>query len=77
MSYEWGFGFILWLKLHGAGYLDCGGVIVSHGFRGTYWSNKQADPNYGYDFTFDGAYYSDVSILDKSFGFSIRCLKDN
>jgi hypothetical protein len=65
------------LKMHAAGRLDYyTGNLDSRGVKGFYWSNTQSAYTYmGQDFNF--AYNSSsVGMHQKSFGFSVRCLKD-
>jgi hypothetical protein len=65
------------LKMHAAGGINyLTGNLESRGTKGYYWSGTQSSYNYmGQDINF--AYNScSVSMHQKSFGFSARCLKD-
>ena len=69
----WGSG----LKLHAAGRLTyIGGLMATSGSSGFFWSNGQ-------DYSFHSWAYrlsssiSEVYSITKSFGFSIRCIRDN
>jgi hypothetical protein len=68
----WGSG----LKLHAAGYLNpIDGSLSSRGYFGEYWSKTQNNTNLGWFLSFlTGDTYTNES--DKTYGFSIRCLKD-
>jgi len=65
------------LKMHAAGYLfDSGGSVDGRGTNGIYWSNKQSagTKSWGLYFFASSCF---VSEYNKSYGFSLRCLRDN
>ena len=64
------------LKLHAAGYLYNGsGTINSRGSYGYYWSSSRVDVSYGWDLYFFSG-YSGIDYKDKTYGLSVRCLRD-
>jgi len=64
------------LKMHAAGKLDWGtGVLGDRGAVGSYWSATQSNASMAFDLNF----YANAcgnQLTTKSFGYSIRCLKD-
>ena len=64
------------LKLHAAGYLyNSDGSLHNRGSNGNYWSSTQPSSTGGWSLYF-GSGYSNISNLDKAYGFSLRCLRD-
>ncbi len=65
------------LKLHTAGYLDgTSGNLGYIGWLGYYWSANQSNASSGIYLKFDYGSSRMDSYYAKSFGFSIRCIKD-
>ena len=64
------------LKMHLAGHLDCStGNLHYRGEYGYYWSSIQYDVNFGWWLYFDYN-TSQMTSNRKSYGFSLRCIKD-
>jgi hypothetical protein len=64
------------LKLHNTGCLDFStGMLNFRGSWGFYWSGSQYDSNLGWYLVFYSD-YCNISSNYKSYGYSIRCLKD-
>ncbi len=60
------------------GYRNFGGSFYLVGYRGSWWSATEFDSNYAY-YRNLRCNYSDVFRynLDKDYGFSVRCVRDN
>jgi hypothetical protein len=68
----WGSG----LKLHAAGYLaDNDGSLISRGSGGYHWCSAQDEATNGWHLFF-GSENSDMYSNNKSYGFSVRCVRD-
>ncbi|MEI7897871.1 MAG: hypothetical protein WCJ26_12605, partial [bacterium] len=64
------------LKLHAAGYLlDSNGSLINRGSIGNYWSIGVANNSMAYYLNF-GSGGSSLTYGPKSFGLSLRCIKD-
>ncbi|MES2398323.1 MAG: hypothetical protein V4549_20080 [Bacteroidota bacterium] len=66
------------LKLHAAGYLTAtAGALGSRGISGSgsYWSSTQSSTTNGWYLIFNSG-ISTMNSLNKSYGFSLRCLRD-
>jgi len=64
------------LKLHAAGYLYyVDGTLYGRGANGIYWSSTQYNSGSAWDLNFNSISVY-VSLHHKSYGFSIRCLKE-
>jgi hypothetical protein len=64
------------LKLHAAGYLDYSdGSLIDRGSLGNYWSSARSGATNGWYLNFTSG-YSYMSILNKAYGFSARCVRD-
>jgi hypothetical protein len=63
------------LKVHAAGYLtNAGGMLLSRGTAGYYWSSTQWDNAKAYYFAFMSNYIA-TSYDFKAYGYSLRCIK--
>jgi hypothetical protein len=68
----WGSG----LKLHAAGLIDAGGFLLySRGEQGHYWSSTQEFTAYS-NYFFLSSFGSQMASNDKTYGYTLRCLKD-
>ena len=63
------------LKLHAAGYISHLGTLQYRGSAGFIWSKTAYNANNGYRF-FLSVSYSETGYYAKSYGYSIRCIKD-
>jgi hypothetical protein len=65
------------LKLHAAGYLgNPSGMLFDRGVMGLYWSSSQYNTDNARVLDFYNS-FCDTSYDNKSWGFSVRCLRDN
>ena len=65
------------LKLHAAGFLDkASGILAYIGWLGYYWSTNQSNASSGIYLIFDYNSSRMDTYYEKSYGFSIRCIKD-
>ncbi|MFH1119840.1 MAG: hypothetical protein V1775_08445 [Bacteroidota bacterium] len=64
------------LKIHASGSMRfTDGGLDERGSIGIYWSSQQGTNSYGWRFNI-GSFYSTTDYYEKSFGWSLRCLKD-
>ena len=64
------------LKMHASGYLDnYSGVIYERGVSGEFWSSAQFNTGSSY-FQFLSSSAVGGNSIDKTYGFSLRCIKD-
>jgi hypothetical protein len=67
-----------WLKIHAAGYLgSSSGTLSGRGANGNYWSISQYSHTTGWSLYFQSSYCYMNGTDSKSYGFSVRCLKDS
>jgi hypothetical protein len=64
------------LKLHPAGYLNLSGGLVYRGATGYYRSNGQSSDTYGNVLVFSSS-SSNTSNINKAYGLTIRCIRNN
>jgi hypothetical protein len=72
----WNGPWVSGLKMHAAGYLlFSNGSLSFRGSNGFYWSSKQQNPDEGRSMDF-GSTYCNLNMHYKTYGFSVRCLRD-
>jgi hypothetical protein len=65
------------LKIHAAGYIEWNtGLLNSRGWRGQYWHSGQYSSSIGALFGIDMATGCFMTIYPKSYGNTLRCIKD-
>ena len=65
------------LKIHAAGYLlNLNGALSDRSQTGVYWSGSQSGSVNGLYLVFGSSFLS-INNADKTYGFSLRCIKDN
>lgn len=75
---SWGNNISTYLKLPMAGYRDYSSLSLGgRGSNGNYWSSTPYGTNYAYPLFFNSSNISLLSNSFRSYGFSVRCVKDS